>query len=220
MQTDLFFYVCENALMEITQEKARAFVRRAMEKTGLDATNLARQAKVSPSTLTRLLSGSAKTTLSAKTMLKISDVAGIPSPLSEDGAVLYRQVPLFGYVGAGEKIIPCHDAEAIDLVEAPAWADDGTSALVVKGDSMFPAYWDGDIVFFDANCRHTAEDCLFAESIVYLEDGEVYIKQVHPSGTDGKYILISYNAAPIMNVKIKWASPITFVDRRFRKNRK
>lgn len=203
--------------MDDTQQKTVEFIKTAMEKTGLDATNLARQSKVAPSTLTRLLNGTATTTLSARTILKISDFAGIPNPLTENGKITSKSVPVFGYVGAGEKVIPPDDGCIIDRTDAPIWAEDGTTALIVKGDSMFPAYWDGDIVFFDSEKRMHPEDCLFMECIAYLRTGEAYVKQIQQGRNSGEFMLSSYNASPIFSREIEWVSPITFVDRRNRK---
>ncbi|WP_332828944.1 S24 family peptidase [Novacetimonas sp. GS1] len=203
--------------MDDTHKKAVDFIKKAMEKTGLDASNLARAVKLSPSTLTRVIKGTATTTSSAKTMLKIAEFASIPIPLSENGKLTSKSVPIYGYVGAGEKVIPPGDDCALDITEAPIWAEDGTSALIVKGDSMFPAYWAGDIVFFDADKRMPPNDCLFMECIVYLRTGEVYVKQIQKGRESGKYVLSSYNAPPILEADIEWASPITFVDRRNRK---
>lgn len=203
--------------MDAALKKTVDFIHRAMEKTGLDASNLARRSKVAPSTLTRLLNGTAANTLSARTILKIADFAGIPSPLTENGKIQSKSVPVFGYVGAGEKVIPPDDCSQMDVTEAPIWSEDGTSAVIVKGDSMFPAYWEGDIVFFDADRRLPPDECLFMECVVYLKTGEAYVKQIQSGRRPGEFILSSYNAPPIIDTKIEWASPITFVDRRNRK---
>ncbi|MCP1216779.1 LexA family transcriptional regulator [Acetobacter orientalis] len=203
--------------MDDAQKKTVDFIQRAMEKTGLDATNLARSSKVAPSTLTRLLNGTVANTLSARTILKIADFAGIPSPLSENGKIASKSVPVYGYVGAGEKVVPPEDCGQIDVTDAPMWAEDGTSAVIVKGDSMFPAYWAGDIVFFDADRRMPPDECLFMECVVYLRTGEAYIKQIQLGRNAGEFVLSSYNAPPIIDADIDWASPITFVDRRNRK---
>lgn len=203
-------------VMDEAQKKTVDFIQRAMEKTGLDATNLARRCKLAPSTLTRLLNGSVTTTLSARTILKIAEFSGVPSPLTENGKLKSKSVPVFGYVGAGERVIPPCDDGRIDITEAPIWAEEGTSAVIVRGESMFPAYWSGDIVFFDANNRIPPEECLFMECVVYLKTGEAYVKQIQMGRKPGEFVLSSYNAPPIIDAEIEWASPITFVDRRHR----
>lgn len=217
LQTDLIAEMCKYAHMDIQQKKAVEFIRKAMDHTGLDATNLARRAKIAPSTLTRILNGTVKNTLSARTIIKVAEIAGLPNPLTVDEISPMKNIPLYGYVGAGDKVYPVESDGPIDHVTTPFSADIDVSALIIRGDSMFPVYWDGDMVFFSADRRMDPRELLMTECIVYLKSGEVYIKQIHPSRTEGKYMLISYNAPPILEQEIEWASPIIFVDRRNRK---
>ncbi|MFT9095171.1 MAG: LexA family transcriptional regulator [Gluconobacter cerinus] len=205
--------------MDEAQETAIQFVKAAMQATGLDASNLARQAKIAPSTLTRLLNGKAKNALSARTMLKISQISKIPTAILQPEEKK-KLSPLFGYVGAGDKVYPFDGEDPVDWVESPIWEDRDTCALLVKGDSMFPAYWEGDIVFFEKEKPYCPSDILFDECIVKLRSGELYLKRVQPGRSSDRFTLISYNASPIMDADIEWASPVTFVDRRQRRPRK
>jgi transcriptional regulator with XRE-family HTH domain len=68
--------------MDEEQEAARRLVREMMRATGLDPTSLARKAGVSPSTLTRLMAGSVKHTLSVRTLAKLSRATGIEIPVA------------------------------------------------------------------------------------------------------------------------------------------
>src|SRR5260221_3336910 len=63
-----------------------AYLRAAMEKTGKDATNLARAIGVVPSTITRPLEPSWEGGMSAATLRKVSDYAGLPIPDALQGA--------------------------------------------------------------------------------------------------------------------------------------
>lgn len=63
------------------REAIRDLVRRMMEKTGLDATGLARAADVAPSTLSRFLYQPVKHLLSARTLAKLSEASGVPVPV-------------------------------------------------------------------------------------------------------------------------------------------
>lgn len=75
------------------QESQRAFIRRAMEVTGLDATNLARRAGFAPSTLNRFLNNpQVNHLLSGKTIAAISAVSGVPVP----GSVAESVAPVGG----------------------------------------------------------------------------------------------------------------------------
>jgi hypothetical protein len=65
--------------------ESRAYLKRVMRETGLDVTNLARKAKVDPSTLTRAYNDLGwKTRLSLTTLRKIQDSTGIEMPPGMD----------------------------------------------------------------------------------------------------------------------------------------
>jgi transcriptional regulator with XRE-family HTH domain len=69
--------------MDIDDQQAavRDLIRQMMEKTGLDATGLARAAGIAPSTLSRFLYQPVKHLLTARTLAKLSEVSGIPVPV-------------------------------------------------------------------------------------------------------------------------------------------
>ncbi|MFZ2869636.1 S24 family peptidase [Zavarzinia sp.] len=58
------------------------YVRTILARTGLTATELARKAGLSPSTLNKKLSGAEAASLSLRTLMKLSEVSGIPVPAS------------------------------------------------------------------------------------------------------------------------------------------
>lgn len=74
-------------MLEERQERQRAFIREAMTATGLDATNLARRAKLSPSTLNRFLNKPIDHLLSGQTLAKISAVSGVQVPADVSAVV-------------------------------------------------------------------------------------------------------------------------------------
>ena len=69
-------------LMEIDDQRAalRNLIRVMMEKSGLDATGLARAAGVSPSTVTRFLNKPVKHLLTARTLAKLSEASEVSVP--------------------------------------------------------------------------------------------------------------------------------------------
>lgn len=212
-------------LMNDAQKKSIEFIRTALEVTGDSPTTLARKAGLSPSTLTRLFKGDTKFVPSSLTLAKIANYAGIPSPLDMakhhgHSSPALKSVPLFGYVGAGAKVYPFEDCDPVDYVELPYRSTDEIGALIVHGESMFPAYWEGDIVFFQKEDYDDPKRHLFEECIVFTENEELYIKQVHPGSTSGTYTLVSYNAPPIVDTALKWVAPVFLVDRRNRSAKK
>ncbi len=189
----------------------------AMDKTGKDPTNLARLAGVVPSTLTRLMGDNPTSAPTYKTIMAVMSAAGIIDVLRSNMQDASKKVPLYGDVGAGQRITRVDGDTPLEFVNAPLWAEAGTCALIVKGDSMFPAYWEGDIIYFDKGNMVPFEDALYRECVVALDTDELFLKQVTPGITPGTATLVSYNAPPIRDAVARWVSPVTFVDRRFRK---
>lgn len=74
--------------MDDRRAEQKAYVRAAMEATGLDATNLARNAGLSQTTLSRFLNApNGKYLLSVRTLSAIAAVSGLPVPTEATGFV-------------------------------------------------------------------------------------------------------------------------------------
>lgn len=124
---------------------------------------------------------------------------------------LFTLVPLRGYVGAGAEVYAIDRGSSLDAVQyvkAPKGFG-AVEALEVRGDSMSPAYNEGDTIFLSE--RHVALPILTAgEYVVELEDGRTFLKVVHP-GREGRYTLISHNGPPIVDVVITRAAKVRYV---------
>ncbi len=137
----------------------------------------------------------------------------------EDARSDIMDVPISGYVGAGDEIIPIDnlaESEHAETVPAPT-ALGNVAAVRVRGSSMRPIYQEGDIIFYrptNGPLAHLAG----RECVVRLGDGHMYLKKLH-KGPGKSFILNSYNADPIANPAIEWAGPVLWV-RRDEKNRK
>lgn len=122
--------------------------------------------------------------------------------------------PLLGYVGAGAQVIPVDDhamGAALDEIEAPPGAEDMV-CVRVRGESMFPAYEDGDVIFFtDRREGSSVEDLINRQCIVGLADGRVYLKQLMRGKSPGTYTLISFNAPPIQDQIVDWAARVSII---------
>ena len=222
MHTDETAGMCKRARMDVHQEAAHAIVEKMMEATGLDATNLARRAKVAPSTLTRFLNGDVKHSLSLKTLTKLSQASGVPLPSSIVASSEVETVPIVGYVGAGYKFYPFDDAllgDGLEQVPAPPGSDANLVAVGVKGSSMIPSFAEGDLLFYTRDAGFDRDECLYQECVVKLVAGEIYVKVIKPGRTPHTFNLESFNAAPIMDVEIEWAAPVLHIDRTRRKAR-
>ncbi|ONG52211.1 hypothetical protein BKE38_14910 [Pseudoroseomonas deserti] len=206
--------------MDEQQQAAKALLERMLRTTGLTPSELARAAKLTPSTLTRFLNSPVRHTLSARTLTKLSAYSGVAVPPAVLPALPPASVPVVGYIGAGEQVLPFDDAAmgaGLEQADPPPGAEPGTVAVVVRGDSMFPAFWDGDILYYSREAGFDRDGCLYNECIVKLRDGPIYIKRVTPGGQPGLYTLQSYNAPPMADVAIDWAAPVQFQDKRRRR---
>jgi phage repressor protein C with HTH and peptisase S24 domain len=117
--------------------------------------------------------------------------------------------PAVGYVGAGYEIEPIDDhamgagLEDVDL--APGVPDDAV-VVIVRGDSMYPRYKDGEGIFYIRDQRNPAE-LVGEECIVKLEDGRMFVKDLE-KGQEGRFDLLSPNAPPLRNQAVEWAAPV------------
>lgn len=92
-------------------------------------------------------------------------------------------------------------------VELPFPLPTGAFALQVAGESMFPRYDPGDVIVCN---RHsdTVDHLIGWEAAVQTPDGARYLKRLLQGARKGLYDLESFNAQPMRNVKIQWASSI------------
>lgn len=121
-----------------------------------------------------------------------------------------KPVPLVGYVGAGAEMFSVDDGGALDEVEPPPGVGPSAVAVMVRGDSMFPRYMDGDLLIYD---RHTPLcDADGQECVVSLLDGRKFVKMVRVD-SDTEVTLESWNAPPMRRVKVEWVARIIWVKR-------
>lgn len=129
-------------------------------------------------------------------------------------------VDIRGYVGAGAEYFPFDDQASgagIDSVHLPGQtlAPDAV-ALEVRGDSMYPAMRDGDILVYDR--RYSGTDIrhlVGMECVCETLDGRIFIKEIRAGSTAGTWTLMSLNAPPRENMRLRWAAPVRLVIKRY-----
>lgn len=155
------------------------------------------------------------------------------------------QIPVRGIAGAGGEIFTNdyeeHTARALvesevpdfngDVVDVPPELDpEGIVAVRIQGDSMFPVFQDGWIVYYSERCNidiprikqgfqvnyNSQESDAMSEffgkpCVVKMKDGRTMIKTLKRGSHTGKYNLTSYNAPDIENVELEWAAKIVFI---------
>jgi len=139
------------------------------------------------------------------------EASGGDRPSIESGAgSLFTLVPVSGEIGAGAKV---YDVEGgggriIDFERTPRGFG-AVEALRVRGDSMYPVYRDGDLVFIE---DRPAEFPLRrnTEYVIELADGRRLLKMAEPA-PDGRYNLIAYNAPVEPDVEVVNAQRVRYV---------
>lgn len=157
----------------------------------------------------------------------LSDMAGVPTAVFRYGEVRVgrRMIPVAGYVGAGGEVMTIGDqsgndqagGNGVDEVEAPPDSGLYMVAVKVRGDAMLPAYADGDILFYGRDPGLGGVDtasCVGRDCVVKLVNGPTLVKRVALGGGRNTYLLMSFVAEPIVNVRLEWASPVRWIKRR------
>ena len=113
-----------------------------------------------------------------------------------------------GYVGAGAEFTPFSDADP-GLGEAPLSVEPNSAAVIVRGDSMYPRYFDGEYIYYVKETRDPS-DFLGQECVVKLRDGRIYVKILRRGSKKRLFNLESWNHPTIEDQAVEWAAPVTW----------
>src|SRR6201981_3484369 len=174
-----------------------ATIERALERTGKSKGGLARAMGVRPGAVSEILSGIR--------LIKASKVEIIMEYLE------LNYVPVMGRIGAGAVIEPEYEQvppEGLGEVELPFPISGETIAFEVSGDSMLPKYENGDVIVVYREQRHPLASFYGEEAAVRLKTGERYLKTIERGKSSTVVNLTSFNAKPIVGVKIEWIGEI------------
>lgn len=130
--------------------------------------------------------------------------------LTGEGSSPRRGVPLKGKVGAGAEVEAIDNGD-VEIVEAPSRAPLETVAVRVTGDSMFPAYEDGTLLYYS---RQMPPDAMINKRcIAELSDGRIFVKVLRQGSEPNTWTLQSLNPhiADIPNQFVRWAAPIDWI---------
>ena len=189
-------------------------LRELRKALGLTLNDVASAAGTSNQQLGMLERGERR--LTVEWMQKLAPVLRVaPRDLLPDAGQV-RLIPVVGYVGAGAQIFSIDDHQkgaGLDEVEAPVLGlPSSTVAVRVRGRSMEPAFYPGDLIFYD---RHDSGDFVHLagkECIVRLHDGRTFIK-ILKRLPDGDWYLHSNNDEPILGINIEWAAKVKLIVR-------
>jgi repressor LexA len=170
---------------------------RALEKTGKSKGGLADAMGVRAGAVSEILSGIR--------LIKASEIAPITEYLG------LNSVPIMGRIGAGASIEPEHEQvppEGLGEIELPFPMAEETIAFEVAGDSMLPKYENGDVIVVFREQRHPLSSFYGEEAAVRLKTGERYLKTIERGKSPTLVNLKSFNAKPIIGVKLEWIGEI------------
>jgi hypothetical protein len=120
------------------------------------------------------------------------------------------KIPVSGYVGAGAVIYPGDDSTGpggIEEVDLPPGVYGDYAAFKVRGDSNYPAYRNNEIIFVLKEGGPPYE-YLNRECVIRTEDGRRLLKTLTPGSKKDHFTLISFNAPPMLDERVEWASPV------------
>lgn len=187
------------------------WLRHGLEKPGKTNTALAAALGLPQSRVAEMKSG--RRSIKTSELKVISDYIEEPVPPSILSNSLRRKVTVVGMVGAGAEIFSIDDhmkGAGLDEVDVPPnGASDTTVAVILRGDSMEPAYSNGDIVYYDRVETGDLANLNGRTCVVRLSDGRTFIKRLFKS--NGTYVLQSHNAEPIVVASVEWAARVLWV---------
>lgn len=149
------------------------------------------------------------------TVVAVAEQLGVTlTELLEGQASGSRKVPLIGYVSAGEGWHSFDGDGPFDEIDV-AIGGGVPVGLVVRGNSMFPVYRDGDVLIGAKQPTAHAQKLIGRDCIVQTADGGRYVKFLARGTIKGRFNLKSYNPMhpDVENAVIDWAAPITVVIR-------
>ncbi|WP_025037662.1 S24 family peptidase [Bradyrhizobium sp. DOA9] len=174
-----------------------AMIERGLEKTGKSKGGLAAAMGVRPGAVSEILGG--------ERLVKASEIIPIMEYLELNLA------PIMGRVGAGAVIEPDYEQvppEGLGDVALPFPIMEETIAFEIVGDSMLPKYESGDVIVVYKDQRHPLSSFYGEEAVVRLKTGERFLKTIERGKSPSVVNLTSFNAKPIVGVKLDWVGEI------------
>jgi transcriptional regulator with XRE-family HTH domain len=201
---------CDIALM--SEEVARGFdmgilrtqLDRLMKAHDIKRKPLAKKAGLGETAI-RDIFDDGRNDVRGSTLIKLAEFFDVTVDELTGGPVVVG-----GKIGAGGSVLFEEDVEPRE-VERPPLTPGRIMALEVVGDSMFPRYDPGSIIYIRRDHEGVLPQYLGRECAIALADGGTFLKILEEGTVEGKYNLRSHNAPLMRNVEVLWASPVLFV---------
>jgi phage repressor protein C with HTH and peptisase S24 domain len=196
----------------------RNALQNALTETGRSLRSVAIAANVSYDQLKSLIQGKAKTT-NVDDAVKVAAVFGVQVEDFLNGCYTPKFKPTIavaGRVGAGarvELVDAYAKGDGLDQIPCPPQLNPtGIVAVEVEGNSMEPAYEEGDILFYSRDTLGVPSDAIGKRCIIEDADGFAWIKLLRrrEGQPDGLFDLLSFHtdAPPMYDVAVTWAAPV------------
>lgn len=188
------------------------WIRGLRTHSRLNQAEFAERLGVTQPTVSRWITGSEP---ERENMVRLRELASeLDFPPFDDVRRLHR-MEVWGTIGAGAEIFPFDDPTELtgfDDVEAPPGVVRG-KALIVRGESMWPRYDDGDLIVIEDG-DYGPEDLLGNECYVRLADGRAFLKILARGSKAGVFTLKSHNFRDIEDVIVEKACPVSWTRHR------
>ena len=143
---------------------------------------------------------------------------GLAHPNTANTVEEGQGVPLIGGIAPDGRVIPRMSQTATFPKTVPGPPSGWTAslqALVVQANSFYPAYNEGDVLFYDQPSPLGLDMSQVdgRECVVLTTDGQMLLRTCY-QGPNGTWTLIALGAPPMQAVRLVSASPILWVQRR------
>ncbi len=192
----------------------RARLQRLMDERNIKRKPLAKAAGLGETAI-RDLFNEQRNDVRVGTLVRLADYF----QLSVDELLEEPDVPVLGKVGAGGTIL-FEPEDNLDgpFVPRPPGADGRIMALEVVGNSMFPKYEDGDIVYVRKDVDGIPPRAIGEYCAIRTADGGTFLKLLAKGTRPGRYTLRSLNAPDMEDEEVVWAAPVRWVMQRSARN--
>ncbi len=194
-------------------ESFREHVQRRLREIGITQEGLAEALGVEPPTISRWLTGERSPNRQKLEQMATALGWTLTQLLNHETDAEGVTVPVRGFVGAGEQVFN-FDEGPLEFVRPPdrPGAIDAV-AVRVQGDSMYPRYEDGQLLFFyPPEGQSVPEDCIGRMCITQVAEGPTYVKRLRRGSRDGLYRLQSVRAPEIEDVELAWAARVRWTE--------
>lgn len=151
-------------------------------------------------------------------LLQLAEMAGLSVEVllgvSKMDAILLKNIPLVGYVGAGaqiEPLDPLSSGDRVPFVPRPEGVSGEVVAVEVRGDSLFPTAENGWKLIYAGDHPSDEAEIMNRLCVVKLLNGKTLVKRVMRGSKPDHYHLVSTNAPVIEDARIEWAARVTAI---------